>query len=319
MKSVLVVGGTGYLGGRLCQYLAAQGYQITAVGRYDPADAYPDWRAAMHRVVIGDIRERETWNAFADDRFDAIISLISLDHSQSEAPPEQVFAVNTLPSWQLLEMFAERGLQRFIYFSTQQVLGPLPAEVIDEGFSPQPRNKYGLTHLLTEQVVDFYRQTKGVTGINVRLSNGYGPPVFHANKCWQYVVMELCQMAYQDQTIRLLSDGSPLRDFVDLDDVCRSVEAMLVSDQVEPLYHLASGKTYSILEAAHLIQQIYQQRYGIRAPVVLADGSESAGATGQTDVPRYRLSIQRLERLGIVPTQDMPVGVNAIFDYLDQH
>ena len=49
---------------------------------------------------------------------DVVIHLISLDHKKSETIPHEVSNINILPTWNLLERFTNKGLIKFINFSS---------------------------------------------------------------------------------------------------------------------------------------------------------------------------------------------------------
>ena len=116
MKKILITGGCGYLGARLCNHLATEGYRITAFDGYDPS-AHTQWVSLMDEVVVGDIRDESTISDLADRNFDVVIHLISLDHHKSESSPNLVSSINVMPTWNLLNKFTQNGLGKFIYFS----------------------------------------------------------------------------------------------------------------------------------------------------------------------------------------------------------
>jgi len=144
LNKVLITGACGYLGARLCKYLAKDGYRVTAFCRYNPSE-YSQWISLMDEVIIGDIRDESTISNLANRNFDVVIHLISLDHHKSESAPNLVSSINVIPTWNLLNKFTQNGLGKFIYFSTIHVYGKLPKDVIYEDYPPSPLNAYGLT------------------------------------------------------------------------------------------------------------------------------------------------------------------------------
>ena len=213
MKKVLITGGCGYLGARLSKYLAESGYGVSVFCRSDPRK-YDAWTALMEDVSVGDIRDETSVSKLVEKDYDAVIHLISLDHRKSEDNPSLVSSINVMPTWNLLDKFVKKGLKKFIYFSTIHVYGKLPNEIITEDRISSPQNAYGLTHLLSENICNYFNEKTATTCINVRLSNSYGSPVFEENNCWWLVINELCKIAFEQNEIKLLSDGSPQRDFI---------------------------------------------------------------------------------------------------------
>ena len=158
----------------------------------------------MKEVIVGDIRDENVISSLAKKSFDVVIHLVSLDHHKSEDNPNYVSSINVLPTWNLLNSFTKTGLDKFIYFSTIHVYGKLPRETINEDYPSNPINAYGLTHLLSENICNYYNNKTNTECINVRLSNSYGSPVFKENNCWWLVINNLCKTAFKEKNIKLI-------------------------------------------------------------------------------------------------------------------
>ena len=320
MKKVLITGGCGYLGARLSKYLAENGYGVTVFDSFNPSEYY-QWTSLMKEVIVGDIRDEATIFKLAEKEYDAVIHLISLDHHKSEDNPNLVSSINLMPTWNLLNKFTKKGLKKFIYFSTIQVYGKLPSEIIKENRMPSPHNTYGLTHLLSENICNYYNRQTDVACINVRLSNSYGSPVFEENNCWWLVINELCKTAFEQNKITLLSDGSPQRDFIHSSDVCKAVELLLKTegnDFRENTFHIASGNTLTILELAHIVKEVFIERFHGNISIFLPDGSGSETSDAYRSVKRFKMDISEIKRLGFQPTRKkVKDGINELFDYFE--
>ncbi len=255
--------------------------------------------------------------------FDAIIHLVSLDHHQSQSfTLDQVLKINVQPCWELLNAFAAKGLKTFLFFSTIHVYGALPLEVIDEFQPLNPGNIYAMTHAMGEQVCAYYNRTTNVNCLTVRLSNSYGQPVFPENNCWWLAVNDLCRTAYFEKTIKLLSDGSPLRDFIHGRDVCQAVGLLLnqaSKDTTRPAFHISSSKTYTLLELAGVVKNVYKERYGMDIPVHTPNGMSVEDFELFSENPRYQISNTALKELGFEQQFDMYEGVRQLFQYFEKH
>ncbi len=321
MKKILITGACGYLGARICQYLAQKGNRITAFDRAIPVKN-KKWDSLMEKVIIDDIRNESIIEKLVEKEFDVLIHLISLDHRKSNDKPNFINSINVMPTWNLLEKFSKSGLKKFIYFSTFQVYGKVPFKEITEDFIPSPQNNYGLTHLLSENICNYYSKNSNINCINVRLSNSYGSPVFRENNCWWLVINNLCKTAYNEKKIKLLSDGSPQRDFIHISDICRAVEILINTDKKSPqnnTYHLSFGKTMTILELAHTVKTVYQKRYHNEIQVILPGNSISENPDKFSETERYITNNSKLKSLGFIPKTDLKTGINEIFDYLEDN
>lgn len=311
MKKILVTGGNGYIGSRLCLYLANQGCNVTPLC-YPEAPTDEVWISKMDKIVVGNIRDEVLLMKLAEYKYDVVVHLVSLDHRQSEESPTFVASVNITPVWSLLNIFSKKGLQKFIYFSTVQVYGKLPIEAITEQYEPRPLNAYGLTHLIGEQICKFYNSTTTVKCRIVRLSNSYGAPIFVENNCWWLVVNDLCRQAYFEKKIVLQSDGTPLRDFIHGWDVCQAVKRIIDTDSVDPLYQISSGETLTIWDIACLVQDRYMKKYNQIIPVLRKSNSLVEVEN------RYYIDNSLLLSIGFKPEWTLECGIDDLFNFLER-
>ena len=320
MKKVLITGACGYLGARLSKCLAEIGYSVTTFDSYDPS-AHTQWVSLMDEVIIGDILNEATILKLAKKNFDVAIHLISLDHHKSEENPNFVSSINVMPTWNLLDKLTQKGLEKFIYFSTIHVYGDLSKGNITEDHHLNPSNAYGLTHLLSENICNYYNNRTETECINVRLSNSYGSPVFKENNCWWLVMNDLCKTAIENNEIRLESDGSPKRDFIHGDDVARAIDAFVNRKNINGnnIFHIASGETLTILELAHKVRLVYNQEYNKEIEIILPDKSISEYPDISNNIDRYRISNNRLNEIGFLQKVNLESGIIEIFKYLENN
>jgi nucleoside-diphosphate-sugar epimerase len=320
MKKILITGANGYLGAQISQHLASEGHQITALC-FPQAPADPKWCHLMHEVLVGSVAEDSTINILEQRNFDVIIHLVSLDHHQSQtASSEEVMKINVKPCLALLDAFSRKGLKTFLFFSTVHVYGAFPSEIIDENHSLNPENVYALTHSMSEQICDYYHRTTGVNCLTVRLSNSYGPPVFPENNCWWLAVNDLCRNAYYNHHIPLLSDGSPQRDFIQGSDVCLAVSSLLdhaPKDTIHNKYHISSAHTYTLLELAGYVREVYYERYGTLLPVSTPTQTNVMDFEIFSETSRYTIDSSALSRLGFRPRCDIREGIRSLFRYFE--
>ena len=322
VQKILITGANGYLGAQISQHLALKGHQITALC-YPEAPKNMDWCDLMEEVIVGSVAERTTINDLRKRSFDAIIHLVSMDHNQSQTvPPEMANSINVQPSLMLLDTFKDSGLKTFIYFSTIHVYGALPNVRITEKQPLKPANIYALTHAMCEQVSDYYNRTTDVNCVTVRLSNSYGHPVFPENNCWWLAVNDLCRTAFTEKAIKLLSDGSPMRDFIHGSDVCEAVELLCEKapkSTVNNTYNISSFETYTLLELAGLVKEVYEEMYGSEIPVNTPNEKNVTDFGRFCDKPRYQIDNSNMKNLGFIPKCDIREGIRQLFIYFEKN
>ena len=311
MKKVLVTGGSGYIGSRLCFHLANIGYAVTPLCHSKiPEDE--NWVSKMDSVIVGDVRDEKFLSKLAENKYDVLIHLVSLDHNQSNGMPSDVSSVNITPIWSLLDIFSKQGLKKFVYFSTAQVYGNLQGDEVTEGHKLNTQNSYGLSHHIGEMICEHYNRNFKVDCRIVRLSNSYGAPIFKDNKCWWLVVNDLCRMAFLEKKIVLQSDGTPLRDFIHGSDVCNGVQAIIETAEIHSTYNLSSGVTLSILEIAEKIKDVFANRYLVELQII------TATRKSDESVLKYIIDNSLIRSIGFVPLVDIEAGINDLFDFFEK-
>lgn len=318
---ILVAGANGYLGGRISEYLTARGHSVTALVHHLPKDSGKWWKK-MERVVEGNATNEEILASALRDDIDNIVFAISLDHHQSGQDPLKTLEVNVGTFWKLLELYSQKAGGRVIYLSTQQVYGRYEnGAAINEETPLLPVNAYGLTHQYCEELGSLYTREKGLKCVSVRVSNGFGAPVFADCNCWWLAINDLCKTALQKGEVRLLSDGTPQRDFISLGDICRAIEMMatLPSSTLKySSYNLGSGQSHTMLEVAHEIADICSGKYGKVFPVILPGNKVSKNAREHRDTPRFTYDIGRIKELGFIPTAGLRTGIEEVLCFLEK-
>ena len=314
---ILITGGSGYIGSRLSLYLSQKGFDIIPLCNSKIPDN-KEWIQSMHSVLQGDLRDKATLNKIEAVRPDAIIHLVSLDHNQSGVNIEETLQVNVQSTWDLLSLSASIGLEKFIYFSTTQVYGQTSENVVTENTKLQPINAYGLTHKMSEDLVDFYKRSKNLDAVSIRLSNSYGEPVFHDANCWSLVVNDLCRSALIHKKIELNSTGLATRDFIHYSTICSSVEQLLKTEiiSMNKAINLSTGESISLLSLALIVKRVYQRSFNTPIDIFINKTELQLSSRIENTDKKPILSNQLLNTLIELEDFGLEEGIQKLFDYL---
>lgn len=315
-KKILITGGSGYIGSRLSLYLSQKGFDIIPLCNSKIPDNR-EWVQSMHFVLQGDLRDKATLNNIEEVRPDGIIHLVSLDHNQSGINIEETLQVNVQSTWELLSLSASIGLEKFIYFSTTQVYGQTSESVVTENTKLQPSNAYGLTHKMSEDLVEFFMRTKNLDAVSLRLSNSYGEPVFHDANCWSLVVNDLCMSAFLQKKIVLNSHGLATRDFIHYITICSAVEQLLNPGIISnhKAINLSSGESISLLSLALLVKEVYESVFNSPIDIFVNKTELLLSNTIVRNDNKFILSNKVLNTLIKLDNFELEKGIKKIFDY----
>ncbi len=271
-KTVLVTGGLGYLGGRICHYLSAESNIRLTTSRAEAN--VPDWASAMDIRYL-DLRHNNAEKTSAVmDGVDAVVHLAALNAQQCAKDPADAIEVNVGGTQALVSAAIESGIDRFIYISTAHVYGAPLSGRIDETVRPSPKHPYALTHQAAEEIV---LGAKGLDGVVLRLSNAIGAPMDEGVNCWMLAGPDLCRQAVTRNTLTLSGDGTEFRDFICMSDVVRVIAHVLQRSSHElgdGLFNVGQGNSISIKSLAETIVAIAKPITGSR-PEIMLSGSGS--------------------------------------------
>ena len=251
MKKIVILGASGYIGSYLANCLQ------------NSHDIYCHSRKKIKKInfrknIIGDIKKKKTISEILKIIPDIIIYTISLNHFDSEKNKKKSIENNFIPLCKLVEQIKKKKLKtKIIYFSTMQVYGrELKGKLINEKNKKIINNIYSLTHSMCEDLL--LKNYIKVNSCSLRLSNTYGMPIFKKINCWWLVTNDFCKSAINNKKIVINSDGSALRDFISLSDLCNFVDILISKKKfIYPIVNVCSGKTISIKNLAYSISQNY--------------------------------------------------------------
>ncbi|MFP4093966.1 MAG: NAD-dependent epimerase/dehydratase family protein [Cyclobacteriaceae bacterium] len=190
-----------------------------------------------------DVRYGDVLEQFPDEAFDYVVHCAGIaSPTFYRKYPLETIDVNAISYWHLLQQMDSSKLKGFLYFSTSEIYGdPDPAEVpTREEYRGNvsctgPRACYDESKRLGETISVSFVQQKGLPIKIVRPFNVYGPFMRLGDK---RVIPDFVKFAYEEQAIRMYSDGTPTRAFCYTSDAIEGfTRALLIG---EP------GKAYNV-------------------------------------------------------------------------
>jgi nucleoside-diphosphate-sugar epimerase len=155
----LVIGSEGNIGTQLVRHLRADGYEILETDiRPGTGDDY--LMADINHPV--DLLPAFDWGPDVVFLLSAMVSRVTCEQASGLAVATNLAGVNNV-----LQLVKRAGA-KVVFFSTSEVYGP-EVEVMDEALrDPRPNNRYGLSKLLGEQLVEYEVRTYGLRAVTLR-------------------------------------------------------------------------------------------------------------------------------------------------------
>lgn len=163
---VLVTGGSGLVGRSVVADFSHD-HQVDVLDLKNPADGH----SGFHRA---DMLSLAALTRVVRD-YDAVVHLAGIPHPLND-PPEKVFQVNTVGTFNMLEACALGGIPKFIFMSSESTLGFAFSKTrmwpeylpIDEEHPLRPQDPYGLSKVSGEMLCAAYQRTYGMETIALR-------------------------------------------------------------------------------------------------------------------------------------------------------
>ena len=242
--TVLVTGGSGYIGSHCCKLLAERGITPVAL---DNLSGGHEWAVRWGPLVRADVRDAEALDeAFRRHRPSAVLHFAALIAAgESVQDPGRYYHNNVAGTLELMEAMRRHGCGRLVFSSTAAVYGEPEDQPVREDMPRAPCNPYGAGKAMVERAIEDYASAYGLEYAVLRYFNAAGADpdgeLGEAHDPETHLV-PLCILAAlgRREDVRILGtdyptpDGTCLRDYIHVTDLA---EAHLLA-----LEHMAAGK-----------------------------------------------------------------------------
>ena len=293
-RRILVTGGAGFIGTHLTEHLAAAGADVTVVDNF--ANGNEEWLTDNATIVERDLTEPDALDGVLTEEFDLVFHLAASKAVNSERPREQ-FEANTQMTYTVLETMQEVGVDELAYTSTSTVYGEAPRPTPEDYAPLEPISPYGASKLADEGLCSTYAHSHDLTVRTFRFANIVGSRLRGA------VIPDFIEKLEENpETLTILGNGRQEKSYMYIEDC---IDAMLhVLEHANgslATYNLGTRTTTSV----NRIADIVSDELGLEPDYEYTGGDR--GWTG--DVPKMRLSIEKLDALGWEPTYESDKAV----------
>jgi UDP-glucose 4-epimerase len=270
-RSVLVTGGTGFVGRRLLEILREHGARVRALAR--PASAIPAaWEGV--ETAPGDLVDAASL-ARACAGMDTVFHVAGFAHADAADTPEfaaRHWAVNAEGTFNLLDAAVAAGVRRFVFVSSVKAVGEPGPRCVDERWDAPPATPYGQAKRAAEERVLAVGRETGLHAVNLRPALVYGPGM-------KGNLPRLIEVVRRGWCPPLPETGNR-RSLVHVDDL---VQALLLA-AAQPA---AAGQTYFVTDGQPLsgreLYVILRRALGLSIPRWTLPASVLHGTAGLAD------------------------------------
>jgi UDP-glucose 4-epimerase len=219
---IAVTGGAGFIGSHIVDTYLALGHDVLVIdslwehggGRRAHV---PERASFMHM----DIRDEQIARVFQDFKPE-VVSHHAAQHSVaiSSREPKYDADVNVLGLLNVLDASVKTGVRKVIFASSGATFGEPEKFPITDNTPQLPTCPYGITKMVAEHYLRFYKAEKGLDFTAFRYGNVYGPRQDPNGEAG--VVSIFIGRFLKKESIRIDSDGEQTRDYVFVRDVANA-------------------------------------------------------------------------------------------------
>jgi len=255
-KSILVTGGSGFIGSNIVNYFKDKNYNIVVVDR----------KIKQHNkynnveYLTFDLQNYCNLNLFLKDyNFDYIFHEAAIVDTTYVS--DDIFEVNTNSINSLIKL-SEKSDCKLIYASSCAVYGnsKIPNRV---DYNEEPLNKYAESKLQQDSIVRKYLNNGEnripITGL--RYSNVYGNGESHKGNM-SSMIYKINQELIENKKIKLFEYGEQKRDFIYIDDIVGYNISSAFSNKVG-IFNAGYGNSYSFNDVIRFFEIYYNKNINI--------------------------------------------------------
>jgi UDP-glucose 4-epimerase len=290
-NTVVVLGGSGFIGGHVCQHFAGLGWRVVCVGR---GAGHP----AAHLFLPLELPTPGLSQILTEEKPSLLLNAAGRANvALSVRDPWGDFKVTPGITMECLEALRTTLPEcAYVTFSSASVYGNPPSLPVSEQASLRPVSPYGYHKQMEELACAEYAQLYGLRTCALRVFSAYG------ERLHRQVVWDLSKRiaGARGRPVRVLGTGLESRDFIHGEDVARAVESVFMAGRLQgAAINVANGEEVLIRDLAGTIRDAL----GSNCPIEF-DGKSPEGYP-----LRWHADIRVLRACGFKSTVGLPEGI----------
>jgi UDP-glucose 4-epimerase len=269
MPTVLVTGGSGFIGSHTICELTQAGYEIII---YDNLEKGHPEAVANCRMVVGDLHDGlKLDRVFREFDVQTVVHFAAyIEAGESVKDPGKYFQNNTAGSLSLFQSMVRNNVKQLVFSSTAAVYGEPERVPIEETDRKVPTNAYGLSKLMVEEMLDWFHSAHDLRSISLRYFNAAGAhpqgligedhrPETHLIPLILQVPLGKREKVYIFGTDYDTPDGTCIRDYIHVMDLASAhvlAVRALQNGTGREAYNVGNGSGFSVKQVIDVAREV---------------------------------------------------------------
>jgi nucleoside-diphosphate-sugar epimerase len=285
---ILILGGGGYVGSALVDYLLKKNYSVIVIDNFWFGNFLKKNKKLT--IVKKDIRDI---NQEYFKKVNAVIHLANIANDPMvDLKPELSWEVNVLSIKRIMELSIKNKISKFIYASSGSVYGVKKEKEVTEDLELVPISTYNKTKMISERVILSYSKLINTYIVRPATVCGYSPRMR-----LDLSVNNLTFQALKDKKINI-HGGDQVRPNIHIKDMCR-VYFHFLNKNIKPGIYNAGFENLSIRSIALKIKNKIDCKLIFKKII---------------DIRSYRQNSDKLSNTGFFPKYNVDIAIEEIID-----
>jgi UDP-glucuronate 4-epimerase len=274
INTVLVTGGSGFIGSNLIDNLIQQNNRIICIDNFDDfysksiklSNMQASLKSPLYTFIEGDIRNKELLEKiFQQHPIDLVVHLAAKAGVRpSIQDPANYFDVNVNGTLCLINAMNKHNVRKLVFSSSSSVYGNNVKIPYSEGDNVDfPISPYAASKKSCELLIHTFHHLNKLDVINLRFFTVYGPrqrPDLAINKFFKNI--------YAGQPIDVYGDGSTSRDYTFIEDIVQgivhSINYLAQHEDVYETINLGNNQPVKLIDLIASIEEVTSRKFLIK-------------------------------------------------------
>ena len=289
MKSIMVVGGAGFIGSALCRELVNK-RRVVCVDNLmrGKVDNVKDLlNNPQFRFVEADANDVKTIESLIrDEKVEHIFHLAANSDIQASANDPQIeFESTAKTTWSVLTAMRNTGVKNLFFASTSAVYGDQDKPCREDDYL-NPISYYGSAKMASEAFIKSFSYMNGFNTLIFRFPNVIGPNLTHG------VFFDFIgRLKDNPKQLTVLGDGTQYKPYMHVADLIRAIDLLCWDNKNVNIYNVGvNSATY-----VRTIAEMVVSEMGLKDCKIVY-GKENVGWKG--DVPKFSYCLDKIHSAG---------------------
>ena len=254
MKNIFITGVAGFIGYSLANYFLNKNYKVMGIDNFDDYYSIKIKKKRLQNLLKNKNFKFKKIDISSYSKVDYVIKNSKIDyliHLAAQAGvryslvnPNKYLDVNINGYLNLIKSIQNKKIKKFIYASSSSVYGDSIQFPLKETDKLNPKNIYGLSKKMNEEIAEYYSKIYPIDFIGLRFFTVYGewgrPDMF---------LFKLLKSSRRKKFFYLNNYGNHLRDFTYIGDILEIFDKLLkLKCKQHEIFNICSNNPVNILK-----------------------------------------------------------------------